>query len=153
MIIDNIKQYKSYPYGDAWNAAFNYLGTLTPYTKDGKYEIKDNDIFAIVSSYETKDHHRFETHKEYIDIQYLLEGEEVLKYTSEQNLVTETAFDAKKDIAFYEGTKKAITPIHLKPETFIAIFPDEPHMPGVMIDKPANVKKVVIKIRASLLKI
>lgn len=150
MIIDNIENYKKYHFSEIWNTAFNYLSTLTPYTKDGKYEIKGEDAFAIISSYDTKPHHRYETHKEYLDIQYILEGEEFLKYTPSEKLEVDTAFDESKDLAFFKGTEEG-TPLHLKPGIFAALFPHEAHMPGVQIGAPTAVKKVVIKIRASLL--
>lgn len=150
MIIDNIANYKNYPFSDIWNTAFNYLSTLTPYTKDGKYEIKGEDVFAIVSSYETKPHHRYETHKEYLDIQYMLKGEEILKYTPSQELAVDTPFDESKDLTFFKGTGEGI-PLHLKPGVFAALFPNEAHMPGVNIDTLKKVKKIVIKIRANML--
>lgn len=151
MIIDNITSHNCYPYGDAWNTAFKYLATLTPDTKDGKYEIKGNDIYAIVSSYETKPRHKFETHREYIDIQYLLKGEEIIEYSPFKELIIENIYDDEKDIEFYKATNNIETPIKMQPGIFVALFPTEAHMPGVTLDTPKNVKKVVIKIRAGLL--
>ncbi|MFC2140434.1 YhcH/YjgK/YiaL family protein [Candidatus Auribacterota bacterium] len=152
MIIDNVKSQGCYPYGDAWSTAFKYLETLNLDTSDGKYEIKNNDIYAVIASYETKSRHKFETHREYIDIQCLLKGEECLEYTPSKELVVESDYDAEKDVELYERTENIETSVPLKPGIFVALFCREPHMPGITAkNSPMKVKKVVIKIRAKLL--
>ncbi|MCX0221867.1 YhcH/YjgK/YiaL family protein, partial [Escherichia coli] len=41
--------------------------------------------------------------------------------------------------------------ITLKPGMFAIFMPGEPHKPGCAVETPAEIKKVVIKVRASLL--
>ncbi|MHC4320828.1 MAG: YhcH/YjgK/YiaL family protein [Planctomycetota bacterium] len=82
MIIDRVEYYNCYPYGLAWNTAFGFLDTITPGAEEKKYEIRGDDIYAIVASYKTRGPHKFEAHREYVDIQCLLEGQEVIESTA-----------------------------------------------------------------------
>ncbi len=152
MIIDRVEYYKSYPYGSAWDTAFTFLGTITPSAEETKYEIQGDDIYAIIATYNTKGFHKFEAHREYVDIQCLLEGQEVVESTTLNGLTVDTPYDPEKDVALYVNTDSHKTISHLVPGIFIAFFPHDAHMPGVSVgDSPMFVKKVVVKIKAELL--
>lgn len=116
--------------------------------KNGKYDIKDDAIFFIVQRYETKPFSdgKLETHKKYIDIQYLAEGSEILGYDSTENLEIADPYNDQNDITFYKLSKNT-SPIVLNEKKFCILFPQAAHMPGKYIDKPSDVLKVVIKIR------
>ena len=47
---------------------------------DGKYEIAGDEIFASVMTYTTapENEKKFELHRKYIDIQYIISGEEII---------------------------------------------------------------------------
>lgn len=149
MIVDNINMQNRYSCGEAWEIAFDYLRSLDKNIEDGKYNIKGDDIFAVVSTYETKPRHKFEAHKEYVDIQCLLSGEEILEYTSSECALL-NPYDKDKDIMFLEAGERS-TSVCLHSGVFAVLFPEELHMPGVIYDESMTVKKVVVKIRAKLL--
>ncbi len=152
MIIDRVEYYKCYPYGSAWDTAFTFLGTITPSAEEKKYEIQGDDVYAIIASYNTKEPHKFESHREYVDIQCLLEGQEFIESTALNGLTVATPYDPDKDVAFYVNTDSRKVFSHLVPGIFIAFFPHDAHMPGVSVgDSPVFVKKVVVKIKAGLL--
>ncbi len=152
MIIDRVEYYECYPYGSAWDTAFTFLGTITPSAEETKYEIQGDDIYAIIASYNTKEPHKFEAHQEYVDIQCLLEGQEVVESTALNGLTVGTPYDPEKDVTFYVNTDSRKIFSHLVPGIFIAFFPHDAHMPGVSVgDFPVFVKKVVVKIKAELL--
>lgn len=154
MIIDRVEYYGSYPYGPAWNTAFTFLRTITPSFEETKYEIQGDDIYAIIASYNTKEPHKFEAHREYVDIQCLLEGQELIESTTLNELTVNMPYDSEKDVAFYLKTDSRKTISHLLPGIFIVFFPHDAHMPGVSVgDSPAFVKKVVVKIKAELLRL
>lgn len=73
--IDNIALYKGLS-PDLY-AGLQFLQQASPDIAVGTYPINPR-VKAIVSEYETKveNEYGFETHKKYIDIQYLLKGEE-----------------------------------------------------------------------------
>jgi len=152
MIVNKIEKYSCYKYGEAWSKAFKYLTKLTPDIANGKYEIQGNDIYAIISSYQTKTREKFERHSEYADIQYILAGEEILEYTSLKKLKIASPYDKEKDIEFYHPAKTTETAIYLKPGIFALFLANEVHMPGLIYNnRSSQVKKVVIKIKNSLL--
>ncbi len=152
MIIDRVEYYNCYPYGSAWNTAFEFLGALTPGAEETKYEIQGDDVYAIIASYNTKESHKFETHKKYVDIQCLLEGQEVVESTALNGLTVDTPYDPEKDVELYVKADSRTTISYLMPGIFIAFFPHDAHMPGVSVGgSPSFVKKVVVKIKAELL--
>jgi len=153
LIIDRVENYGSYPYGSAWNTAFTFLRTVTQDSEETKYEIQGDDIYAIIASYNTKEPHKFEAHLEYVDIQCLLEGQELIESTILNELTVDVPYDSEKDVAFYLKTDSLKTVSHLLPGIFIAFFPHDAHMPGVSVgDSPEFVKKIVVKIKAELLR-
>ncbi len=154
MIIDRVEYHHFYPYGPAWNTAFTFLSTITPSAEETKYEIQGDDIYAIIASYNTKEPYKFEAHRKYVDIQCLLEGQEVIESTALDGLTVDTPYDQHKDVALYVKTDSRKTVSHLEPGIFIAFFPHDAHMPGVSVgNSSAFVKKVVVKIKAELLKL
>jgi len=154
LIIDRVEYYNCYPYGSAWNTAFRFLGSITTGSEEKKYEIQGDDIYAIIASYNTKEPHKFEAHREYVDIQCLLEGQEIIESTALNGLTVDMPYDPEKDVGLYAETDSRKTISHLIPGIFIAFFPHDAHMPGVSVwDSPSFVKKIVIKIRAELLRL
>jgi len=154
LIIDRVEYCNCYPYGSAWNRAFTFLGTVTPNSEEMRYEIQGDDIYAIIASYNTKEPHKFEAHREYVDIQCLLEGQEIIESTTLNELAVDIPYDSEKDVAFYLKTDSRKIISHLMPGMFIAFFPHDAHMPGVSVGGfPVFVKKVVVKIKAELLRL
>ena len=153
MIIDRVEYYNCYPYGPVWNTAFEFLGSITSGAEEKKYEIQGDDIYAMIASYNTKEPHKFEAHREYVDIQCLLEGQEIIESTALNGLTVDMPYDPEKDVEFYVKTDSRKIISHLMPGIFIAFFPHDAHMPGVSVgDFPEIVKKVVVKIKAELLR-
>lgn len=154
MIIDKVEHFQDYHFGSAWSLAFEFLRTLTPQTEDKKYPIQGDDIFAIVMSYRTfsPETALFEAHKEYVDIQTVLVGGEGFECDFCDGLSTQTPYDKSRDIALYKRTRPGITRVDVYPGTFVMLYPNDAHMPGLMIGNEEKViKKVVIKIKKELI--
>ncbi len=154
MIADRVEYYNCYHYGTAWKTAFEFLGSITSDAEEKKYDIQNDDIHAIVACYKTKEPHKFEAHRKYVDIQCLLEGQENIESTVLNGLTVDMPYDAEKDVEFYVQTDNPKIVTRLMPGIFVAFFPQDAHMPGVSVcGSPAFVKKVVVKIKAELLKL
>lgn len=156
MVTDKIEKWQNYPFGAAWQKAFAFLNTLTPTTKDGKYEVEGEDIFAIVMSYNTlkREDAVVESHQKYVDIQATLRGVEGFECFSIDMLTTKTPYDILKDIIFYENSAISHSHVHVKEGYFVMFFPHDAHMPCLMVDKKEkNIKKVVVKIKTELLEV
>ncbi|MGD0077797.1 MAG: YhcH/YjgK/YiaL family protein [Sedimentisphaerales bacterium] len=116
--------------------------------QDGKHIVDGNDLFYTIQRYKTKpmSEGKLEAHRKYIDIQFLLSGVEILGYTPLKGLKVTEEYNSEKDIVFFE-TPKELTKVKLEPGLFCILFPDDAHLPCRQVDKPAEVRKVVIKVR------
>lgn len=146
MIADKISNYRIYNLGEKFEAAFKFLtGSSLRELPVGKYAIAGEEVFALVSEYETvPENEKFlEGHRKYIDLQCVISGEELIGYASlgSQEVVSE--YNEEKD---YLLTKGEAFFIGMEEGRFAVFYPGDLHKPGVMKSKKEFVKKVVIKV-------
>ncbi len=148
MITDTLDNSNIYNSVNPWfEKSFEFLKTLSPDAEPGSVEIAPG-LFAHISEYETGPVFKFgwETHKKYIDIQFCLSGEEIIKCAPLSEKLTPTIdYDEEKDVIFYEGDVQH-TAINISGSVFSIFFPADAHAPQIMIDKSSVVKKVVVKV-------
>ena len=133
---------------ERWEKAFTILkeenlADLEP----GRYELEGTDLFVNVNEYQTKNEKdaRFEAHRQYADIQYVVFGEEKIGIMPLENTTTTVSYNNEKDVVFLsagENNYRLATP-----EKFFVFFPNDAHCPGVKTDENINVRKVVVKVR------
>ncbi len=147
MIIDKIENYKLYANLTKRLAkGFDYLkNTDLMAIAPGTYEIDNKEIFAIVQEYNTKEIKDcvLEGHTKYIDIQYMIEGVELMGFTTKKDQKT-VKTDVDKDYTFYEGETSYF---RIEGGMFTVFFPDDLHRPSVQDGTSSKVKKVVIKVQ------
>ena len=85
-----------------------------------------------------------EAHREYLDIQYILEGQETVGWAPVEELQLEGEFDTVKDKGKYSGKFDFLT---VRAGFCYIVFPEDGHMPGVHLDVPANYTKAVVKLK------
>jgi len=131
----------------AWDKSFeflknNNLGTIEP----GKYEIDGDDAYAIITEAPSKEFEqsKWEAHEKFVDIQYVINGEEKIGVTPLSAATISKPYDDANDYANYDADGKYYT---AKPGTFFLFFPDDVHRPNIKVKGFDVVKKVVIKIR------
>jgi len=150
MIVDTLEQYSRYTaLSPRFAAAFAFLEKLAADRPDGRHDIDGDNCYALVQTYATRPLAQalFEAHRRYIDIQFLLAGQETLLWTPLAALTAVTQpYAADKDITFFAHPPRW-TPIHLRAGQFAIFFPADGHAPGLECDGPAEVRKVVIKVR------
>lgn len=146
MIIDRIDNaYFYYTVHPRFKRAFDYIHQLDTATIPvGRHEIDGDAMFALVQEYDTKlkEQGLWEAHRRYIDLQYVVQGIEGFGYANVNHL-KQGEYDSAKDFLPLHGEGDLVT-VHSG--SFILLLPEDAHMPGMAIDKPAPVKKVVIKI-------
>ncbi len=118
------------------------LKTIRP----GRYEIHGNDVFALVSEYDSKkpEDCRLEAHQVYSDIQYLVSGSERIGFESLNGQTELSSYNSEKDIVFYKGEGN---PFLLQSGMIAVFFPHDVHRPCIQVAGPEKVKKVVVKVR------
>ena len=148
MIVDKIENAKRYySVNSGIKAGFDFLinNNLT-LLENGKHVIDGDNVFAIVSSYDTKElkNSKPEAHNRYIDIQYIASGSELMGYKKrEADSKISKEYNEENDILFYDEES---TLIPFNNGDFFILFPEDLHQPGIRNVEQCNVKKVVIKI-------
>jgi YhcH/YjgK/YiaL family protein len=114
----------------------------------GRHEIDGDNVYAMVTEAPTKDldSTKFESHRKYIDVQYVIDGEEKIGVQPVANATVTEPYDDAKDIAHYSGEGKVYD---ATPETFFIFFPTDAHRPGITPGGNKPDKKLVIKVRAA----
>ena len=111
-------------------------------------------IYFNLDRYRTKavEDCRPERHIKYVDLQYIIEGEECLGWCPlSPDLKEVVPYDAEKDVVFYKDLVPESSLILMK-GNFAVLYPDDVHRPCVAIDEPGEpVTKVVVKIPVALL--
>ena len=113
--------------------------------EDQRYEVDGDDLFFFVQSYESNPSNDTpEAHRKYIDIQCVLSGGETMGVAPLEEMTEEVEARPDNDIWFYRGATDTVT---LLPGRFAVLFPGDAHAPGVAVDAPAPVRKVVVKVK------
>lgn len=151
MIKDNLLHIDYYNYlspGIYWG--LKYLKNTDFSTmENGKYEIKEGKVWAIVQDYNTKPESegKYEAHRKFVDIQFIIEGEELIGVGNLDDCEAITEYDEEKDIIFL--TPKEGAKIELKKVIageYMILMPKDAHMPSIAVESPSFIKKVVLKV-------
>lgn len=127
--------------------AFEYLRRFPHGTPDGRHQIDGERLIALPKSYETvpRTERGFESHRRYIDIHFLLLGEEVIFHAPAERLEVREAYRDERDIMFFRDPA-ASSPTLLHSGDFGIYFPHDAHKPGCLHTAPVAVRKIVIKV-------
>ncbi len=149
MVIDTLSEASSSrQLGSGFAAGLDWLAMFNPDLADGRYDIRGDEVYALVQSYETvpASEKKYESHRMYADIQYVASGIETIHYAPTTALTGATDYDPVKDFQLYVDPSAA-TPLHLPPGSFAIFLPHDGHKPGCLSGSSCRVKKVVIKVR------
>ena len=134
---------------ERWEKAFKFLKNSDLMKLEPKrYDIDGDNLYATISEYNTKNEEttKFEAHRKYIDIQYVIKGKEIMNLTP-RALVKDvvTPYDSAKDIEFMNVEK--MVNHTATPAIFFIFFPTDAHRPGIKDGVNAPVRKIVIKVK------
>jgi biofilm protein TabA len=126
----------------------DYLEGIDPDEfQEGRTELSEPDVFVNAMHQFTKSEEDavWESHEKHIDIHYLVDGHELVKYAEEYKMDVEVLYDEKKDCTLFVGSDGLN--VNIPKGGFVIFFPDEIHKTMVADGIPARVKKLVGKIR------
>ena len=111
----------------------------------GRLEIDGDNIYALVQEYTTRPAEAgvWESHRRYIDIQYMVSGTEQMGYASLSRMQL-GEYIPEKDFQQMTGVGNML---EVFAGSFVIFFPEDGHMPGLTRDTPQPVRKVVLKIK------
>lgn len=148
MILDKIRN--NYLYDSThplFQKAFDFLSTTDlENIALGKHLIEGDALFAIVMEYDTQEavHCKVETHKKYIDLQYMIAGEEFIGIATLEDQTPINPYKKEGDFTFYNVNN--LSKISLKTGHFAIFYPDDMHQTMIQIERPQSLRKVVVKI-------
>lgn len=118
----------------------------------GEYELEGRDIFYQVHEIVTEELEKRspESHKEYIDCQFVVKGEEKIGITRLKDSYSVKEYFENRDLIFYQSVEDEGY-IHAVEGCVSVFLPEDVHKPQIAVKEPADEKKVVVKIRTSLL--
>lgn len=116
-----------------------------------KKESITNDIFALEQVFHTKNREEcfIESHKNYIDFQLILSGNEQMEYVDIDKLEVDKKYDKSKDLITYKlinNTSKFL----LQDNDLAIFFPDDGHIGLPKYQAPELVYKTVVKLPVHL---
>jgi len=134
---------------DSWKVVFDFLRKDLKSMEPGKYPLVGDQVFALVSTYSTKtpEQAKWEAHRKYIDLQYVIEGEERMGQMPLAGAKAPQQYDAEKDLIFFGDQEGEYFTADSR--CFFLFFPEDVHRPGVLVEESKPVKKLVIKIAVS----
>jgi YhcH/YjgK/YiaL family protein len=145
--IEFAKQYNSTK--AVWDKVFEFirdhnLELLAP----GKYPIDGNNAYATITDSKSKELEKtaWESHRNYIDLQYIIKGQEKIGVAPVDSATVTEPYNAAKDVAHYNAEGKYYIGT---PDIFFLFFPGDAHRPSIKVDGYDTVKKLVIKIKVT----
>lgn len=146
MIVDSLKNCGKYAScNEGFDMAFAFLKKASEENLPvGRYEIDGDRVFAFIQEYTSKTESSFEAHKNYIDIQFILSGTEVMKVCDASQMKVSVSYT--EDVMFFEDNERASVLV-IEAGEYGIFFPWDAHKPGLCYDAPAEVKKVVVKVK------
>ncbi len=115
----------------------------------GRLTVDGEKVFVEVQAYDTIEGGDviFEGHRQYIDIQYLVEGEEVIGWATLDDATPTTPYGETGGDAWL-GTVPAerVTNVRLKGGQLAVLYPTDAHAPRRAAGASMPVRKLVVKV-------
>ena len=131
---------------------FRWLETCRDLEHGAEVKLFGDKLFVRVVRRQTapRGECRWETHREYADLQFILGGGEIIDWSPAKELVAEGTYDEAADVQFYASAEAGV-PLPMGGGRFVFLFPCDAHRPMVADGVNDHVHKVVAKIHKSLL--
>lgn len=85
-----------------------------------------------------------EAHKNYLDVQYLVKGEEIVGWAPLELMTEKVPYDPEADVAFYTGPLDIFS--NHAGNCYI-VYPEDAHMPTRHLENPSEYTKIVLKLK------
>ena len=149
MIFDKIENHTLYQsLHPGFSKAFDFIAKNDLKTIElGKHFIDGDKVFVIVMEYETQEIEicKSESHKKYIDIQFMVDGAENMAHKTLHNEIATTPYNSEGDFMFYTLGNLPTT-FTVNEDHFAIFFPDDIHQSMIQINEPKKIRKAVFKI-------
>lgn len=110
----------------------------------GRYEFDGGYFMVQKGNTKPMTEGHFEVHRNYVDVQIVMEGSEDMAWADMNDLKEEIPYDSEKDAAFYSGETSHWMPI--TEGMFYIAFPHDGHRPSRHVNVPQTYTKIVMKL-------
>lgn len=120
----------------------------------GRHAIEGDMMYVNVDDVETRlfETTKPESHKNYVDIQFMVSGEENMGFFVDHGRVQPIESYPERDCYFYPNESVDEGTIYCPEGYYTVFFPSDIHRPLLAVnDKPISIRKVVVKVHVSLL--
>src|SRR4051812_36680537 len=117
-----------------WDKVFSFLRDSDLVNlKPGRHEIDGDNAYALITEAPSKtlEQSAWESHKKYIDLQYVIKGKEKIGVTPLSAATVTKPYDEEKDYANYAAHGEYYI---ADPDIFFLFFPDDVHRPNIKVD-------------------
>lgn len=133
---------------EQWDAMFSWLAShdLTAIPA-GKHPIEGTNLTVSVedSKNDVLEKRRSESHREHIDFQYVVKGQE--RFGLIDHATSKPNSPYKPDVIHYDYDKDKAMFIDSTPQRFFLFFPDDWHIAKIATDKEdQNIRVIVVKL-------
>lgn len=130
------------------NYAIKYLRGLSIADADlGIHHVNDT-FFYSVQKYQTREEVEcvLESHKQYVDIQLMVQGCELMKVVDTSRLEIQKQYDTDNDLILWELPQRMMSVV-LSEGDYIILHPENAHMGCIKLREPIEVLKIVGKVK------
>lgn len=148
MIFGNARNLSEYDYlEERIQACFTYAAShdLSTFEK-GSHPIMGDDLFVNIVEYTTTtpENRFWEAHRQYLDLHFMLSGEEQIDLNFIENL-SQSEYVPTDDFLPLEGEKNG--QVILREGDFLLCFPHDAHRTAVAVNSPCTIRKAIFKIK------
>ena len=113
----------------------------------GRHDVNEGFFYNVIEYDTTNEEDKpYESHREYVDIQLLLSGEEIMQVIDTDRLRVKEQYDLTKDCTIYEPSNNAAF-IVLRPGSVMILYPKDAHRSMSYNGIANHVVKIVGKVR------
>jgi len=149
MIFDTLENVSRYAgLGHNLPAALNYLvETDLAGLPIGRTDLDGDNLYVLVQEYDTRllEAGKWEAHRKYIDVQFLMRGVERMGFANLRTMQL-AEYIPEKDFQALGGSGNFVD---VFAGSFVIFFPEDAHMPGLCVEQPEPIRKVVLKVRCA----
>lgn len=111
----------------------------------GRHDIDGDQLYFNVAEYTTApaEEKKYEAHKAYIDVHYLMKGTERIDVAFVSNM-EQGEYEAEGDYLPVSGTP--VAGAVMVPGDFLVCYPEDGHCPGIQVRGPEAIKKAIFKV-------
>ena len=148
MITDKIAKLSRYSYVPNVQKVIDFLSANdASKVENGKYDLGDECVLKVMEyvTHEEPDEVLLEAHREFLDLQLIISGEELFVTQAIELGEEAIPYDKVKDVEFF--TAGYYNTLGLDKDNFVIVFPNDLHVGNINANGESNVKKFVFKLK------